>query len=202
MATDTPAKEQIARVLEHLGDRSIVLVGMPGSGKSSVGRRLATLTGLDFVDADAEIEAAAGMTIPEIFAKHGEPAFRTGEARVIARLLERTRQVLSTGGGAFNNPQTRERVAERGISVWLQADISVLLRRVKRKNDRPLLQNVDPEAALQRLLREREPFYAEADIVVSTHDGPHHHVVNAVVEALDQFLMSESQPAAPAEARP
>ena len=137
------ADPRAAAILRKLGGRSIVLVGMMGSGKTSVGRRLAARLGLDFADADAEIETAAGMSVPEIFAKHGEAYFRDGERRVVARLLEERQRVLATGGGAFMSPQTRENVAARGISIWLKADIDVLLRRVRKRSNRPLLANVD-----------------------------------------------------------
>jgi shikimate kinase len=172
----------------RLGTRSIVLVGMPGSGKSSIGRRLAPRIGLPFVDADAEIEKAAGMRISEIFAKHGEPYFRDGEARVIARLLDEGPSVIATGGGALVNIGTRELIHKRAIAIWLKAEISVLMRRVRRKSDRPLLKSADPEATLQRLLNEREPIYAEADIVVMSREGPHDAVVDEILAGLNKRL--------------
>jgi len=143
-----------------LGRRSVVLVGMMGAGKSSVGRRLANRLGIPFVDADVEIEKAAGMTISEIFAAHGEPYFRAGETRVIARLLEGGPQVLATGGGAFMNADTRAAIRLKGISVWLRATVEVLNRRIKRRGDRPLLKDVDPAETLRRLIEERDPIYA------------------------------------------
>lgn len=181
--TALPATE--AALLAAMGRRSIVLVGMMGAGKSSVGRRLATRLGLGFVDADAEIEAAAGMTIPEIFATHGEPYFRSGEARVIARLLEQGPQVLATGGGSFMNPDTRAAIRRNGVSVWLKAEYDVLVRRVKRRAaaDRPMLQG-DPAARLKHLMAERYPVYAEADVTVVSRDVPHETIVNEIVEAL------------------
>ena len=183
----------------RLGARSIALVGMPGSGKSSIGRRLALRLDLPFVDADAKIEeAAGGMSIEEIFAKHGEAEFRSLEARVIARLLEDGPSVIATGGGALMNANTRALVRERAIAIWLKADIPVLMRRVRRKSDRPLLKGNDPEATLKRLLAEREPIYAEADIVVTSREGPHDAVVDAIVAELQHRL--ESPP--PAETRP
>lgn len=171
-----------------LGERSIVLVGMMGAGKSSVGRRLAARLALPFTDADNEIEAAAGMSIPDIFATHGEAAFRAGEARVIGRLLQAGPQVLATGGGAFMNPETRAAIRAKGISVWLKAEFEVLMRRVKRRSDRPLLKTADPAATLRRLMEEREPIYAEADLTVESRDVPHAAVVEDIVALLCKFL--------------
>jgi shikimate kinase len=180
-----PAAEALRQLL---GARSIVLVGMPGSGKSSIGRRLGQRLGLDFADADIEIERAANMTIPELFQNHGEQEFRLGEQRVIARLLEHGHQIIATGGGAFINPDTRTRIRERGISVWLKADLDTLLKRVKRKSNRPLLQTADPEAALRNLLATRETTYAEADLIVQSCEGPHEHVVDEIVRLLGERL--------------
>jgi shikimate kinase len=185
----------------RLGARSIVLVGMPGSGKSSIGRRLAQHLSLEFIDADQEIEAAAGMSIADIFTQHGEPYFRAGEARVIARLLDKGPQVVATGGGAFVNAATRAVVRTRAVSVWLKADVDLLLRRVKRKNDRPLLRVADPEAVLKSLLAEREASYAEADITVTSLDVPHEAVVEALVKALAENLSGEDATPAPIGAR-
>lgn len=188
---------------ERLGARSIVLVGMPGSGKTSVGRRLAQRLELSFVDADSEIEKAADMPIADIFTKHGEPYFRAGEAKVIARILESGPRVVATGGGAFMNADTRAKIRARGISVWLKADFAVLLRRIKRKNDRPLFMNGDPEATLKRLLAEREPVFAEADIVVVSQDSPHETTMEAIVEKLERMLEgAAASPGAAKEARP
>ena len=164
--------------------RSLVLVGMMGAGKTSVGKRLAARLGLPFVDADEEIEAGARMTIPEIFEKFGEPYFRDGERRVIARVLEQGPCVLATGGGAFMNASTRERIAAAGVSVWLKPDFEVLLRRVRKRSNRPLLQTADPEGTLRRLLAEREPTYALADITIESRDGPHEAVVEQILAAL------------------
>lgn len=169
---------------ESLGRRSIVLVGMMGAGKSSIGRRLALRLGIPFVDADNEIEKAAGMSIAEIFQAHGEPYFRAGETRVIARLLESGPQVLATGGGAFMNTETRAAVRAKGISVWLRATLDVLTRRIRRRGDRPLLQNADPVETLRRLIDERYPVYAEADLTVESRDVPHDTIVDEIVEGL------------------
>jgi shikimate kinase/3-dehydroquinate synthase len=176
--------DALASVLRALDGRSLVLVGMPGAGKSSVGKRLAGKLNLPFVDADEEIEAGARMTIPEIFGKFGEPYFRDGERRVIARLLESGPCVLATGGGAYMNASTRERIARSGVSVWIKPDIEVLLRRVRKRSNRPLLQTADPEATLRKLLDERNPVYALADIKVEAHDGPHEAVVEQILAAL------------------
>src|ERR1700704_1350545 len=151
---------QEADIIAALGRRSVVLVGMMGAGKSTIGRRLAARLHLPFQDADQEIEIAhAGMTIPEIFAAHGEPYFRDGEARVIARLLDSGPRVLATGGGAFMREETRNRIRDRAVSIWLKADADVILRRVKRRADRPLLQTDDPAATVSRLIEGREPVY-------------------------------------------
>jgi shikimate kinase len=167
-----------------LGRRSVVLVGMMGAGKSSIGRRLASRLNVPFVDADTEIEKAAGMSIPDIFAIRGEPEFRAGEARVIARLLDNGPQVLATGGGAFMNPDTRAAIDAKGISVWLRATIEVLARRIKRRNDRPLLKGSDPIETLRRLIEERYPTYAEADITVESRDVPHDAIVEEIIAGL------------------
>jgi shikimate kinase len=176
-------------VLSALDRRSIVLVGMMGVGKSSVGRRLAARLSIPFIDADSEIEKAAGMTIPEIFARHGEAYFRSGEARVLARLLESGPQVLATGGGAFMNEDTRALIKLKGVSVWLHADFDVLMRRTsKRRSDRPLLQTEDPGETLRRLLAQREPTYALADLTVQSREVPHEAIVADVMTALAAYL--------------
>lgn len=177
-------------LVASLGPRSIVLVGMMGAGKSSVGRRLAGRLGLSFVDADTEIEAAAGMTIPEIFAKHGEPYFRSGEQRVIARLLDQGPQVLATGGGAYMNADTRALTRVKGVSVWLRAELDVLLKRIKRRTDRPLLANGDPAATLTTLMDVRYPIYAEADLTVQSREVAHDMIVDEIVVALRGRLVS------------
>lgn len=174
-----------AQIPGGLGARSIVLVGMMGAGKSSIGRRLAGRLGLRFIDADHEIERAAGMSIPEIFAQHGEAYFRAGEARVIARLLEEGPQVLATGGGAVIDPQTRALIRSKGISVWLKAELDVLLKRTKRRNDRPLV------GQIKDLLPQREPLYAEAEITVQSRDEPHETIVDEIIAALAERLEKE-----------
>lgn len=181
-------RDRVARLTAALGTRSIVLVGIMGCGKSSVGRRLAQAIDLPFVDADTEIEAAANQTISEIFAQHGEAYFRAGEQRVIARLLKSGPQVLATGGGAFMNAETREEVRKAGISVWLRAELQVVMQRVRRRGTRPLLQDPDPEGVLRRLLEEREPVYALADLAVWSRDVPHETVMNDIVAALEGHL--------------
>lgn len=185
--TVAPAYDRAA-ILNALGARSIVLVGMMGAGKSSIGRRLATELGVGFIDADTEIEKAAGMSIPEMFEFKGEEYFRAGEARVIARLLDCGPQVLATGGGAFMNAQTRVLVRDKGISIWLKAGIDVLLRRVKRRNDRPLLKDNDPAETLTRLLEQRDPVYAEADLIIQSRDVPHEIIMAEIIAALAHKL--------------
>jgi shikimate kinase len=178
-----------AAILALMGRRSIVLVGMMGVGKSSIGRRLASRLGVPFVDADTEIEKAAGMSIADIFARHGEADFRSGEARVIARLLDGGPQVLATGGGAVMNADTRSAIKAKGVSIWLSAELDVLMRRInKRKNERPLLQTADPAATLRQLLVAREPFYAQADLTVQSREVPHEAIVAEIMTALAGFL--------------
>jgi len=178
-----------ADILSALGARSIVLVGMMGMGKSTIGRRMAARLKLPFVDADTEIEVAhAGMTIPEIFERHGEPYFRDGEARVIARLLDGEPIVLATGGGAFMREETRSRIAAKAISIWLKADHDVIMRRVRRRADRPLLQTADPEGTVTRLLTEREPIYGRADLTIASRDVPHDRIVDETIETLHAHL--------------
>ena len=172
--------------------RTITLVGLMGVGKSSVGRRLANALELPFRDADTEVEAAAGRSIPDIFADLGEPAFREGERRVIARLLDEPPHVLATGGGAFMNDETRALIKERSISVWLKADLEVLVRRVSRKDSRPLLSGKDPLAVLTELAEKRYPVYAEADITVETGDTAHHVTVDQVIRALTRHLEEQA----------
>ena len=176
-----------------LRHRTIALVGLMGVGKSSVGRRLANALELPFRDADSEIEAAAGRSIPDIFADLGEPAFREGERRVIARLLDQPAHVLATGGGAFMNPETRELIKARAVSVWLKADLDVLARRVSRKDSRPLLKGKDPLVVLQDLADLRYPAYGEADVIVETGDAAHHVTVDQVIRALTAYLEEQAR---------
>lgn len=173
-----------AQLRAALGPRSLVLVGMMGAGKSAIGRKLAQRLYLPFIDADAEIERAAGMNISDIFAKHGEPYFRAGEARVIARLLEGGPQVLATGGGAFMHPQSREAIRAKGISVWLKAEYDVLMKRIKRRGDRPMLKTEDPGETLRRLMQERDPVYAEADVIVHSREVPHEIIIAEIISAV------------------
>lgn len=178
-ATDNPAGNRPA---DH---RPIVLVGMMGAGKSTVGRRLAARLGLAFVDADDEIEQAAGMTIADIFEHLGEPEFRDGERRVIARLLEGERQVIATGGGAFMNAQTRQLILDRAIAIWLDADIDILVERVARRDTRPLLKGKDPRAVLTALAAQRNPVYALAPIHIKSSATPHEVTIDMILRALE-----------------
>jgi shikimate kinase len=186
MARRSIAKEA-ELVRQRLGQRPIVLVGLMGAGKTSVGRRLAEKLGVPFVDADHEIEAAAGKSIKEICADHGEPYFREGERRVIQRLIGNGAQVLATGGGAYMNDETRQRIQESGISVWLKASLPILMKRVMKRQDRPLLQAEDPEAVMRALIDKRHPVYALADVTVESRDVQHGQMVNDVVRALAQW---------------
>jgi shikimate kinase len=186
MARRSLSKE-IEDIREKLGNHSIVLVGLMGAGKSSIGRRLAEKLDVPFVDADHEIEIAADKTIPEIFKDHGEAYFREGERRVISRLIENGAQVLSTGGGAFINEETRQGIQSRGISVWLKADLSLLMKRVMKRADRPLLQTEDPEAVMQKLMDQRYPIYATADVTVESRDVQHTQMVNEVIKVLAKW---------------
>jgi shikimate kinase len=196
-ASAAPANaSQEAEISAALGTRSVVLVGMMGAGKSTIGRRLSARLRLPFLDADTEIEAAAGMSIPDIFETHGEPHFRDGEARVIARLLEGGPAVLATGGGAFMREDTRNRVHEKAVSIWLKADAEIIMKRVKRRADRPLLQTADPAATVGRLIREREPVYQHADLTIWSRDVPHEKIVEECIEALHARLCGDGADAA------
>jgi shikimate kinase len=189
LQNDANAAVPVDAIRAALDHRSVVLVGMMGVGKSSIGRRLAARLGIPFVDADAEIEKAAGMSISDIFARHGEADFRGGEARVIARLLDSGPQVLATGGGAFMNEATRATIKTKGISVWLSAEFDVLVRRIaKRKDERPMLQTDDPAETLRQLIALRDPIYALADIAVQSREAPHDAIVNEIAAALATFL--------------
>ncbi|MBO0346625.1 shikimate kinase [Roseibium limicola] len=181
-----------AQLVDLLGQRSIVLIGIMGSGKSTVGRRLAHRMGLKFVDADNAIQEAANMTIPEIFASHGEAYFRSGEERVIARLLQEGPQVLATGGGAYMSGSTREAIAEAGISIWLNADFETVMARVRKRTSRPLLQTPDPEGTMRQLMADRYPIYAKADVEIHSRDVPHETVAEDIMIGLSQYLLSTS----------
>jgi shikimate kinase len=187
---------QEAEIASALGTRSVVLIGMMGAGKSTIGRRLAARLRLPFLDADTEIETAAAMSIPDIFEIHGEPHFRDGEARVIARLLDGGSCVLATGGGAFMREETRDRIQRQAISIWLKADADIIMRRVRRRADRPLLQTADPVATVTRLLVEREPFYQAADLTIWSRDVPHDRIVDECVDALHAKLLGSPVEAA------
>lgn len=188
-----PSIERIDRVVARLGERCVVLIGMMGAGKTSVGRRLANALQLPFLDADGEIEKAANLTIPEIFEHYGEAHFREGEQRVVARLLAGGPAIVATGGGAFMSEETRRRCREAGVTVWLKADVPVLLERVRKKGNRPLLNKPDPEKVMRQLLDEREPIYGTADIIVASRDGPHQAVVANIVAALDSYFEERSE---------
>jgi shikimate kinase len=182
-----PAATVEQRIREQLGLRSIVLIGMPGSGKSALGRRLAPRLELPFVDVDEEIERAAGKSIKEIFADHGEASFRDGERRVIARLLASGPQVLATGGGALLNESTRAGIRSSGIAVWVKADVAILVRRVAKRNTRPLFEGRDPETVVRNLMDARNPLYASvADLTVESRDVPHEVIVGEMIDALVQ----------------
>jgi shikimate kinase len=184
-----------SEIKSRLGRQSIVLVGLMGCGKSSVGRRLASALEIKFVDADDEIELAAGQSIPEVFSRYGEEHFRDRESRIISRILEHGPQVLATGGGAFMRAETRERIRACGISVWLKAELPVLMSRVRRRTDRPLLQTSDPEETMRQLMRVRHPVYAKADITVHSRDAPHDAMVGDIMRAVHKKLIAESAPA-------
>lgn len=183
----TPSEEPMASIARRI-DRPVVLVGLMGVGKSTVGRRLASLISTDFVDADDAIEEAAQMSISEIFSTYGENYFRDGERRVIARLMEEGHGVIATGGGAFVNDETRGIILKNGIAVWIDCAIATLVERTGRRNTRPLLQQGDPEEILTRLYREREPFYSQAPIRVQSDDAPHLATAKRIAEAIDQWL--------------
>ena len=186
LASNGPTPE--ADIVAALGKRLVVLVGMMGVGKSTIGRRLAARLGIPFADADVEIELAHRMPIPDIFETYGESYFRDGEARVIARLLEAGPAVLATGGGAFMREETRCRIGNKAVSIWLKADIDIIMRRVRRRADRPLLQTADPEATVTRLICEREPVYQIANLTIASREVPHDKIVDECVDALHAYL--------------
>ncbi len=177
-------------LLSRLGSRSIVLVGLMGAGKTAIGRKVAGALGLPFMDSDHEIEAVSRMTIPDLFSRYGEGEFRALEQRVILRLLENGPQVLATGGGAFMNEQTRRAIEESGVSVWLKAGIDVLMERVSKKQNRPLLKNADPRGVLEKLIEERYPTYALADITVPTREDRREVIAGECIEAINRSLQA------------
>jgi shikimate kinase len=177
----------IRQARAQLGSRPVILIGLMGAGKSSIGKRLATRMDIPFSDADQEIERAAGKSITDIFAEDGEQFFRNGECRVIARLLEGGTKVLATGGGAFMNEETRARIAAKGVSVWLNATLDLLIQRVGRRDSRPLLKGSDPRAVMERLITERYPIYALADITIDSRDVAHEVIVDEIIAALAHY---------------
>lgn len=179
------------RLRELIGGRAIVFVGLMGAGKTAIGRKVAQMLDIPFIDSDHEIETVSRMSVPELFESYGEPEFRSLERRVIARLLEEGGRVISTGGGAFTNEETRGAVKRGGVSVWLKADLDVLMERVMKNRHRPLLQNADPRAVMQRLMRERYPLYAEADIVVASRDEPKEVIADEALAAIAAYLENE-----------
>lgn len=191
-----------ARLLDRLKSRHLVLVGLMGAGKTSVGRRLAHKLGLPFVDSDHAIEESARMTIPEIFALRGETEFRAGERKVIARLLGEKQQVIATGGGAFMDIETRTNIRTSGVSLWLNAELPVLMRRVQRRHNRPLLHGGEPEATMRDLMERRYPVYAEADASILSQEVPHEIIVQAAIEALNAHLDSEDAAQPPSKDQP
>lgn len=186
--TEEPLTELAETVRGRLGDRTIVFVGLMGAGKTAIGRRIAQLLGLPFIDSDHEIEAVSRMSIPELFERYGEPEFRALEQRVIDRLLREGPRVVSTGGGAFMNAQTRGAVAERGITIWLKASLDLLMERVARNQNRPLLRSADPRAVMERLMAERYPVYALADITVETRDAKREIIADETLARLGEYL--------------
>ena len=182
------SEEIVAEILTRLGRRSIVFVGLMGAGKTAIGRKVAATLGLPFLDSDQEIEAVSRMTVPELFERYGEPEFRALEQRVIARILEQGPQVLSTGGGAFMNEQTRGLIADSAVSVWLKADLDVLMERVSKKQNRPLLKAPDPRAVMRKLMTDRYPVYATADVTVPTRDEKKEIIAAEVVKSLFDHL--------------
>lgn len=190
METVDPAH---AGLKDRLGGRSVVFVGLMGAGKTAIGRKVAQMLGLAFVDSDHEIETVSRMTIPELFERYGEPEFRALEERVVGRLVKDGPQVVSTGGGAFMNAHTREAIARDGISVWLKADLDTLMARVAKKPNRPLLKAPDPRAVMERLMAERYPVYGLADITVTTRDVRREEIMAEVLEALSSWLDREER---------
>jgi shikimate kinase len=188
MTVSANAKAPAAAVLDSIGRRSIVFVGLMGAGKTAIGRKVAQALRLPFIDSDHEIEAVSRMTIPDLFERYGETEFRALEERVVGRLLENGPQVVSTGGGAYMNERTREAIAANGLSVWLKADLDTLMTRVAKKQNRPLLKTADPRAVMQRLMAERHPIYALADLTVNTRDDRREVIAAEVIQALAALL--------------
>lgn len=182
-----------AEMVDRLGRRTIVFVGLMGAGKTAIGRRVSQMLDIPFIDSDHEIEKVSRMTIPDLFELYGEGEFRALEERVIARLLEGGPQVVSTGGGAFMNERTRRAIAERGVSVWLKADLDTLMERVVKKQNRPLLKNPDPRAVMQRLMNERYPVYALADVTINTRDEKREIIAAEVLDALAAYLRAQGR---------
>lgn len=188
MGGDGSAIADVARLRERLGSRTIALVGLMGAGKTTVGRRLASLLSLPFRDSDVEIEEVSRMTIPELFEAYGEPEFRALEARVVQRLAMEGPQVVGTGGGAYMNSETRERLKSMAVTVWLKADLDTLMDRVSRRGNRPLLKTADPRETMRRLITERYPVYGEADVVIESRNVKREQVAGEVAEAVQAFL--------------
>ncbi len=193
MSPPPPRESRAQAIVDALAGRPLVLVGMMGSGKTAIGRRLAQKLGVGFVDSDQEIEAAHRLTVSEIFALHGEPYFRDGERRVLARLIGEGQRVIATGGGAFINAQTRALIADHAVSIWLKADFDVLMRRVRKRPTRPLLQDPDPEGVMRRLIERRYPIYAEADLVAQSRDAPHETIIEEIFGALERHLSRQGE---------
>ncbi len=187
MGTDNTSVDKTGPAQAAFQTRTIALVGLMGAGKSTVGRRLADALGRAFHDSDEEIERAAGLSVADIFSVHGEAEFRRGERRVLKRLLDQPPHVLATGGGAYLDPETRSLLRARAITVWLNADLETLWKRVSKRDDRPLLRAPDPKGVLGRLFAEREPIYAQADLKVDSSDGPHRDTVDAILAALHRW---------------
>ncbi len=185
------SNDNIITIVSQLKGRSIVLIGLMGAGKTTIGRRLAKKLKLPFADADTEIEKAAGKTVPEIFEEHGEQYFRDGERRVIERLLSEQPRVLATGGGAYMSDETRATIADKGISIWLKADFELLMKRVRKRSNRPLLKTDDPEAVMRKLIAERYPVYGNSNIMVESRDVPHDQIVIACIETLADHLRQQ-----------
>ena len=184
MSAGTHSAAEPGKIEAAYASRTVALVGLMGAGKSTVGRRLAAALGRKFFDSDAEIEEAAGLSIPDIFTIHGEAEFRRGECKVLERLLSYKPHVLATGGGAYMNPDTRVLMREKAVTIWLSADLDTLWRRVSKRGHRPLLKSDNPKGVLARLFKERAPVYSEADIIIKSVDGPHSDTVDAIIEAL------------------